>query len=86
MFHYTVEVQKEMNEAIEQLEEILKKEGFGVLWQFSVTDKLQEKGVDFSIPMVILEVCNLQETAQVLSKNISAGYVLPCKFVVYKER
>lgn len=62
-----------------------KKEGFGVLWQFSVTDKLQEKGVGFSIPMVILEVCNPQEAARVLSKNISAGYFLPCKIVVYKE-
>lgn len=28
MFHYTVEVQKEMNEAIERLEEILKKRRF----------------------------------------------------------
>jgi len=55
------------------------------LWQFSVTDKLQEKGVDFSIPMVILEVCNPQEAVRVLSKNIFAGYVLPCKIVVYKE-
>ncbi|WP_257722319.1 hypothetical protein [Geobacillus subterraneus] len=32
-----------MNETIKMLEESLKKEGFGVLWKFSVTEKLQEK-------------------------------------------
>ncbi|MEJ9152350.1 DUF302 domain-containing protein [Bacillus smithii] len=85
MFHYTIEVQKEMNETIKILEESLKREGFGVSWQFSVTEKLQEKGLDFPIPFVILEVCNPQEAARVLSENLLAGYFLPCKIVVYSE-
>lgn len=85
VFHYTVEVQKEMNETMEILEESLKREGFGVLWKFSVTEKLQEKGFDFQTPFVILEVCNPQEAARVLSENLLAGYFLPCKIVVYKE-
>ncbi|KIQ93113.1 hypothetical protein LH47_02832 [Anoxybacillus thermarum] len=85
VFHYTIEVQRGMNETIKMLEESLKKEGFGVLWKFSVTEKLQEKGFDFPIPFVILEVCNPQEAARVLSENLLAGYFLPCKIVVYKE-
>ncbi|MEK4884770.1 DUF302 domain-containing protein [Bacillus sp. FSL W8-0223] len=85
MFHYTIEVQKEMNETIKILEESLKREGFGASWQFSVTEKLQEKGLDFPIPFVILEVCNPQEAARVLSENLLAGYFLPCKIVVYSE-
>lgn len=85
MFHYTVDVSTGMNETIERLEESLKQEGFGVLWQFSVTEKLQEKGLDFSTPMVIFEVCNPQEAAQVLNENLLGGYFLPCKLVVYQE-
>ncbi len=74
-----------MNETIKILEESLKREGFGASWQFSVTEKLQEKGLDFPIPFVILEVCNPQEAARVLSENLLAGYFLPCKIVVYSE-
>ncbi|MGG1559036.1 DUF302 domain-containing protein [Geobacillus thermoleovorans] len=85
MFHYTVDVSTGMNETIERLEENLKQEGFGVLWQFSVTEKLQEKGLDFSTPMVIFEVCNPQEAARVLNENLLVGYFLPCKLVVYQE-
>ncbi|ANB55766.1 hypothetical protein GFC29_3724 [Anoxybacillus sp. B7M1] len=33
VFHYTIEAQKEMNETINMLEESLKREGFGVLWE-----------------------------------------------------
>ncbi|WP_339263452.1 DUF302 domain-containing protein [Geobacillus sp. FSL K6-3411] len=85
MFHYTIHVTTGLNETIERLEEHLKQEGFGVLWRFSVTEKLQEKGLDFSTPMVILEVCNPQEAARVLSENLLVGYFLPCKIVVYVE-
>ncbi|KAF0995379.1 DUF302 domain-containing protein [Geobacillus sp. TFV-3] len=85
MFHYTVDVPTGMDETIERLEENLKQEGFGVLWRFSVTEKLQEKGLDFSTPMVILEVCNPHEAARVLNENLLVGYFLPCKVVVYQE-
>ncbi|MEW5323604.1 DUF302 domain-containing protein [Geobacillus thermoleovorans] len=85
MFHYTVDVPTGMDETIERLEENLKQEGFGVLWRFSVTEKLQEKGLDFSTPMAILEVCNPHEAARVLNENVLVGYFLPCKLVVYQE-
>lgn len=85
MFHYTVEVQTGIDEAIQALEESLGKEGFGVLWKFSITEKLREKGFDFPHPFVILEVCNPKEAARVLSENMLVGYFLPCKIVVYEE-
>lgn len=34
---------------------------------------------------MILEICNPQEAARVLSENLLAGYFLSCKIVVYKE-
>ena len=85
MFHYTVETSKSRNEAVRTLEENLKAEKFGVLWNFDLTATLQEKGTDFDTPYTILEVCNPQEANQVLSEDLLVGYFLPCKIVVYEE-
>ncbi|MFQ3543944.1 DUF302 domain-containing protein [Halobacillus rhizosphaerae] len=85
MFHYTVETNKSMDEAVRSLEERLKEEKFGVLWQFDIKNKLQEKGFDFNQPYLVLEVCNPKEAQRVLSKNQLAGYFLPCKIVVYQD-
>ncbi|SDN66640.1 DUF302 domain-containing protein [Alkalicoccus daliensis] len=85
MFHYTVETSKGRQEAVDALEENLKEEKFGVLWNFDLTAKLQEKGTDFNTPYTILEVCNPEEANKVLSEELLAGYFLPCKIVVYEE-
>lgn len=85
MFNYTVETEKSVNQAVQSLEETLKEEKFGVLWNFDLTAKLQEKGEDFNTPYTILEVCNPKEANKVLSSNLMIGYFLPCKIVVYEE-
>ncbi|QHJ70171.1 DUF302 domain-containing protein [Planococcus halotolerans] len=85
MFDYTVETSKSRDEAVRDLEANLKDEKFGVLWNFDLTAKLQEKGTDFSTPYTILEVCNPQEANRVLSEDLMVGYFLPCKIVVYEE-
>lgn len=85
MFHYTVETSKNLEDAIQSLEEILKEEQFGVLWQFDIKEKLQEKGLDFNQPFRVLEVCNPVEAQRVLSQNQLVGYFLPCKIVVYED-
>lgn len=85
MFDYTVETSKTVEETVRSLEENLKEEKFGVLWNFDLTAKLQEKGVDFDVPYTILEVCNPHEAKRVLSENLLVGYFLPCKIVVYKD-
>ncbi|HSI68568.1 MAG TPA: DUF302 domain-containing protein [Planococcus sp. (in: firmicutes)] len=85
MFDYTVETSKKRDEAVRDLEENLKEEKFGVLWNFDLTAKLQEKGTDFDTPYTILEVCNPQEANRVLSEDLMVGYFLPCKIVVYEE-
>ena len=85
MFHYTVETSQSIDEAISSLEESLKEEGFGVLWQFDIQQKLQEKGLHFNQSYRVLEVCNPHEAKQVLSENQMVGYFLPCKIVIYEE-
>lgn len=86
MFDYTVSTEKSSEQAIMSLEEILKNEGFGVLWNFDLTAKLQEKGMEFNTPYTVLEVCNPKEAQRVLSENLLVGYFLPCKIVVYQDQ
>lgn len=85
MFHYTVETEKSMDEAIQSLEESLKEEKFGVLWQFDIKETLQKKGFDFEQPYKVMEVCNPKEANNVLTENQLVGYFLPCKVVVYQD-
>ena len=85
MFDYTVETDKNMDEAIKDLETTLKKEQFGVLWTFDIKEKLQEKGLEFEKEFRVLEVCNPGEAQKVLNENEMAGYFLPCKIVVYEK-
>lgn len=85
MFHYTVETSKTVEEAIESLEENLKKEQFGLLWQFDIKEKLQDKGLEFDQSFRVLEVCNPFDAQRVLQQNQLVGYFLPCKIVVYES-
>lgn len=65
MFHYTVNSAKGMKETISSLEESLKEEQFGVLWEFDVKGKLEEEGLEFNEDFVVLEVCNPHEAKRV---------------------
>ncbi|RKQ37293.1 DUF302 domain-containing protein [Oceanobacillus halophilus] len=85
MFHYTVETKKSIGEAIQSLEENLKEEKFGILWQFDIKDTLLKKGFEFDQDYKVLEVCNPKEAQQVLKENQLVGYFLPCKIVVYDD-
>lgn len=85
MFHYTIETEQSVDEAIASLEKSLKEEQFGVLWRFSIQDKLNEKGIEFKNKYTILEVCNPHEAKKVLNENMITGYFLPCKMAVYEQ-
>ena len=85
MFHYTVETDKSMEEAISALEQHLQEEKFGVLWQLNIQDKLREKGLDFDRPFCVLEVCNPHDAQDILNRTLMVGYLLPCKIVVYED-
>ncbi|AGB41904.1 hypothetical protein Halha_2005 [Halobacteroides halobius DSM 5150] len=86
MFHYTIETDKSVVDAINLLQEELTSEGFGILWEFDIQDKLQEKGLAFEQEYYILEVCNPQEAQKVLEHNQLTGYFLPCKIAVYSDK
>ncbi|WP_101842139.1 DUF302 domain-containing protein [Halobacillus sp. Marseille-P3879] len=85
MFDYTVSTNERVEDAVNNLENSLKEEQFGVLWSFDIKDKLQEKGLDFKKEYRVLEVCNPEEAQRVITENQMTGYFLPCKIVVYDD-
>lgn len=71
-------------QALTQIPEVLKTEGFGVLTQIEVDGVLKQKlGVDFR-RYRILGACNPTLAHRVLSSNLLAGVMLPCNVVVWE--
>lgn len=81
-FSRTLDVPYE--EAVKKTTAALKDEGFGVLCQIDIKEKLKEKlGVDFR-RYVILGACNPPLAYKTLQEEINIGLLLPCNVVVYE--
>jgi uncharacterized protein (DUF302 family) len=70
------------DEAVEKVTEELKKEGFGVLSEIDIHEKLKEKlDVDFR-KYKILGACNPPKAFQALQYENKIGTMLPCNVIV----
>ena len=83
-YGFSREVAADFDDAVERTREALKTEGFGVLSEIRIDEKLREKlGVDFR-RYVILGACNPPLAYATLQEDINIGLLLPCNVVVYE--
>lgn len=81
-FSRTLDVSYE--EAVDKATAALKEEGFGVLCEIDIKEKLKEKlGVDFR-RYIILGACNPPLAYKTLQEEINIGLLLPCNVIVYE--
>ncbi len=83
--HYIVDTNKSVDQAAADLEAAVKKHQFGVLHVYDLKQTLKSKGVDFANECRILEVCNPQQAARVLSTDMQMNMALPCRISVYEQ-
>jgi uncharacterized protein (DUF302 family) len=71
--------------AVQQARDSLKSEGFGVLCEIDIREKLKEKlGVDFT-KYLILGACNPPLAYSALQHEMNIGLLLPCNVVIYEK-
>jgi uncharacterized protein (DUF302 family) len=82
---YVVSSEKSVEQATTDLEEAVRRNGFGVLHQYDLKKTLAGKGVELPHECRILDVCNPQQAARVLTADMGMNVALPCRVSVYEE-
>ena len=84
-YYFTTELRCTFEEAIAKTEEKLKDNGFGVLTEINVHEKLKEKlDVDFR-RYRILGACSPRHAYQALTVENKIGTMLPCNVIVQEH-
>lgn len=83
--YYIAESGKSFEQAAADLEEAVKRNGFGVLHIHDLGNTLRSKGVEFEQQCKVFEVCNPVQASKVLATDMRLNMALPCRISVYTE-
>ena len=82
---YIVDSQKSVDQATEAFQQSAARNHYGVLHVHNLTETLRKKGHPIDRECRILEVCNPQQAAKVLSEDMDLNFLLPCRISVYEK-
>lgn len=83
--YYIVESSKTFEQASNDLDAAVIRNGFGVLHIHDLGETLRSKGIEFSEQCRVFEVCNPKQAAKVLSTDMRLNMALPCRISVFTE-
>jgi uncharacterized protein (DUF302 family) len=84
-YYFSKMLNVSFDEAVNQINEALKTEGFGVISEINMHDKLKEKlGVDFK-RYKILGACNPPYAYKALQAEDKIGTMMPCNVLVIEQ-
>ena len=84
-YGFTKELDIPYEKVIEVTKEALKKEGFGVLTEIDIKEKIKEKlGLDMR-KYIILGACNPPSAYKAILAERNIGLMLPCNVIVYEK-
>ena len=84
--YYIVDSSKPFAQAAADLDEAVKRNGFGVLHIHDLAATLRSKGFPFAEECRIFEVCNPGQASKVLATDMRLNMALPCRISVYTEQ
>ncbi|MFO7559532.1 MAG: DUF302 domain-containing protein [Desulfobacterales bacterium] len=85
-YGFTKEIDASFEETLDKVTNELKNEGFGILTQINVAEKLEEKlGIDFK-KYIILGACNPPSAHEAILVEENIGLMLPCNVVIYEKQ
>ncbi len=82
---YILKSEYSVSAAVDRLVAALTARKFGVLHIHDLHKTLNSKGIPFEPECQVLEVCNPQQAAKVLSDDIDLNMALPCRVSVYEK-
>jgi len=84
-YYFSKTINASFDEALKQITEALKTEGFGVISEIRMHEKLKEKlGVNFK-KYTILGACNPAFAFQALQVEDKIGTMLPCNVLIIEQ-
>ena len=84
-YGFTKEMDIPYGTVIEQVRDALKNEGFGILTEIDVKEKMKEKlGLDMN-KYIILGACNPPNAYKAILAEENIGLMLPCNVIVYEK-
>jgi uncharacterized protein (DUF302 family) len=82
---YSVQSAKSLTEIDESLRAAAQRHRFGVLNVLDLKQTLRNKGIDLGSECRVYDVCNPQAASRVLTYDMRASVVLPCRISVFGD-
>ena len=82
---YVVDSDKPVEQLLEDTQQAVKANHFGVLNVQDLQATLKSKGFDLANRCYVLDVCNPQQAVNVLNEDMGMNVALPCRLTVYSE-